>query len=289
MVTASSAAHWSWVGAALALAVAVGCWPARPERHRLAAVLPTDEGGARSWARGLLHRSARVRTSAPLQLTATALLGLALAGPAGALAGSMLGGLWLHRRRVAARRRRTEAELTALVDALGVMTTELRAGAHPANAAADAATSGTAAVHRVLASVATGARLGADVPALLGRYATAEPDLPGELERLAGAWALAERHGVALAELLDAVRADLDARIRLTGQVTAQLAGPKASAAVLAGLPLLGIALGQGIGANPWHVLTATPVGQLLLVVGTALVCAGVTWSGRIMSKAVPE
>ena len=54
-------------------------------------------------------------------------------------------------------------------------------------------------------------------------------------------------------------RHDLDARIRLSGQVTAQLAGPKASAAVLAGLPLLGVALGQGIGANPWHVLTATP------------------------------
>ncbi|GAA5145942.1 hypothetical protein GCM10023321_04590 [Pseudonocardia eucalypti] len=143
-------------------------------------------------------------------------------------------------------------------------------------------------MHRVLNAVAVGARLGAQVPALLARHASGEPVIAADVARLAGCWALAERHGTALADLVDAVRVDLDARQRLAGQVGAQLAGPRATATVLAGLPLLGIALGQGVGANPWHVLSATPAGQALLVLGAGLICAGVTWSGRIMAKAAP-
>lgn len=274
------------MGVALALASAVTCWPAGPGRYRLATLLPRDRGAARPWARRHPRWLAEGATRAVLALAAAAALGGLLAGPAGVVTSTMLGGLGLHRRRAAIRRRHNQAELATLVDALGVLTTELRAGAHPANAAADVA-AGTDA-HRVFASVAVGARLGADVPALLGRHAAAST-IPDELNRVAAAWALAERHGVALAELLDAVRADLDARARLAGQVSAQLAGPKASAAVLAGLPLLGVALGQGIGADPWHVLTATGPGQLLLVTGTALACAGVIWSGWILSKAVPR
>ncbi|MBO0873179.1 MAG: type II secretion system F family protein [Pseudonocardia sp.] len=287
MVNAVPTAHWSWAAVALTLASAVGCWPAGAGRYRLATLLRRDRGAARALARGHRRWLSEGATRAVLAFAVVALLGGLLAGPAGVVASAMLGALGLHRRRAAVRRRHNQAELATLAEALGVMTTELRAGAHPANAAADAA-AGTDAAHRMFASVAVGARLGADVPSLLGRHA-ATSTIPDELNRLAAAWALADRHGVALAELLDAVRADLDARIRLAGQVSAQLAGPKASAAVLAGLPLLGVALGQGIGANPWHVLTATAAGQLLLTTGTALACAGVIWSGRIMSKAVPR
>jgi tight adherence protein B len=286
MVSSLAAMRWSWAGVALMLASAVGCWPAGPGRYRLAALLPQNRRLGRPWVRAHPSLVAGAAARAALAMAAIAVLGGLLAGPAGAVASAMLGGLGLHRRRAAIRRRHNHAELATLMEALGVMTTELRTGAHPANAAAAAA--GTDAAHRVFASVAVGARLGADVPSLLRRNAAAST-IPDELGRLAAAWALAERHGVALAELLDAVRADLDARVRLAGQVSAQLAGPKASAAVLAGLPLLGVALGQGIGADPWHVLTATAPGQLLLITGTALACAGVIWSGRIMSKAVPR
>jgi tight adherence protein B len=58
---------------------------------------------------------------------------------------------------------------------------------------------------------------------------------------------------------------------------------------VLAGLPLLGLALGHAVGANPLRVLSDTSAGQGLLVVGTGLACAGVLWSARLMSRAVPE
>jgi len=45
---------------------------------------------------------------------------------------------------------------------------------------------------------------------------------------------------------------------------------------------LLGIALGQAVGAAPVQLLLGSTAGGLLLVVGTALVCAGLAWSGAI-------
>jgi tight adherence protein B len=64
-------------------------------------------------------------------------------------------------------------------------------------------------------------------------------------------------------------------------------AGPRASAALLAGLPLLALAMGGGIGARPWTVLTTTPVGQVLLVAGVALEAAGLAWSARLVRRAL--
>lgn len=306
VTTHISAAHWP--GVALVLALATVCWPASACRARLGSVLPSGSGGMsgrrRPWAIGAL--SARYRTG-PARYLAVALLatpgGALLGGPGGAVAAGLATALATRQWHAARMRRLRTGELTALLDAVAVMTTELRAGAHPAGAARVAAESaggvggparwwpardgGQSAVGRVLGAVAAGARLGAEVPALLARHALREPVIGAELGRLAAAWALADRHGVTLAELLDAVRADQESRVRLSGQISAQLAGPRSTAAVLAVLPVLGILLGQGIGAGPWRVLTATTPGQLLLVVGTVLTCAGVLWTGRITTGAV--
>lgn len=270
-----------WPTVAASLALALMSWPVRPNRLRLATVLPPP-GVPTDLARRALppHRAAST-------VPAAALLGGLVAGFGGALAATMIGCVVAQQVRATTQQRQARAEVAALLDAVGVIAAELRAGAHPANAA-QAAASGNAAVHRVLTSVALGARLGAQVPALLTRHAAEEPVIIAELTRLAGCWALAERHGAALADLVEAVRVDLEARQRLAGQIGAQLAGPRATASVLAALPLLGVALGQGVGANPWHVLSATPVGQVLLVVGAGLICAGVAWSGRIMAKVAP-
>jgi tight adherence protein B len=305
------------------LASAIEVWPAYPGRSRLAALIPSPAGaragypltGARLSRLVLDPAHGWARVGGPAAALA-GLLGAALGGAGGAAAGVMAGGLAGYRLWSANQRRNQSGELAAMLDAIGVMTSELRAGAHPAVAAEVAsepagypvddspparstparstparATPGQpidgASVRGVLRLIAVAARLGADVPALLRRHASAEPVIGDELSRLAAAWSLAERHGVGLAELLDAVRADLDARTRLANQINAQLAGPRSTAAVLAGLPALGILLGQGIGAQPWRILTGTPIGQALLVLGTALACAGVAWSGRITSRAV--
>ncbi|WP_436493313.1 type II secretion system F family protein [Actinokineospora sp. HUAS TT18] len=111
---------------------------------------------------------------------------------------------------------------------------------------------------------------------------------PGHSARatLTRAWRLATRHGLALADVLDATRADLDHQVRFGRQVRARMAGPRASALMLAVLPVLALLLGESMGAAPIAVLTNTPVGQTLLIVGVALICAGVSWTTRLIGKA---
>ena len=62
-------------------------------------------------------------------------------------------------------------------------------------------------------------------------------------------------------------------------------AGPRSSARLLAGLPLLGLAMGSGVGADPWAVLTTTGSGQALLVAGVLLEVAGIAWTGRLVRR----
>ena len=85
----------------------------------------------------------------------------------------------------------------------------------------------------VLRPAATAAALGDGVPAALEAEAARRPEVARDLRRVAGAWALAEQHGVPLADLLAGVHADLRWRLAYAGRVGAALAGPRATAAVL--------------------------------------------------------
>ena len=101
-------------------------------------------------------------------------------------------------------------------------------------------------------------------------------------------WAIAETRGLALAELLGAVRVDLLGRQRFRQRTEAGLAGARATAAVLAGLPLLGVGLGQLMGASPLSVLFGGGLGGVMLVTGSILLCVGLLWTDRIV-RAVTE
>jgi len=61
----------------------------------------------------------------------------------------------------------------------------------------------------------------------------------------------------------------------------------RTTAAVLAGLPVLGIGLGQLIGADPLHFLLSDGPGGWLLAAGVTLACCGLLWSDRITAGAV--
>ena len=106
---------------------------------------------------------------------------------------------------------------------------------------------------------------------------------------MAQAWSVAERHGIPLADLLARAQQDIRWRVRFTAAVRAQLAGPRATAAVLTALPGLGLGLGQLIGADPIGVLRGGLLGQALLVLGAGLAAAGWLWSERILRAAVPR
>jgi tight adherence protein B len=257
----------------LLTSAALLCWPDARATTRLRAIA------------GHAHRK-RLRRLRPNALTVTlaaATTGWLIAGAGGAVAATLL---TLTIRRQLRTRTDSRDGLTAvdgLAEALRTLVAGLRTGAHPATAAESAAEDAHPQTTATMRAISAAARLDGDLTAI-----AATQSMTPVMHRLATAWQLAQRHGLPLADVLDAVRRDLEQRARFTRQVQARMAGPRSSALALSLLPALGIALGMTIGANPLAVLTSTPLGQALLVVGVALLCAGMTWSARITNRAMP-
>lgn len=183
--------------------------------------------------------------------------------------------------------RRRERELWASSTALDVMVAELRVGADPAaacTAAADeiAIESGgvSARVGEVFRRAAATARLGGSISTA---FAAAD-DLPSR--RIARVTELTERYGLESAVLLDSLRRDLGRRMRFEAHVRSSLAGARATATVLALLPVPGVALGALMGADPFAVLLGPGWSGGLLVVGVVLGCLGLLWSDAITDRA---
>nr|WP_040745019.1 type II secretion system F family protein [Nocardia transvalensis] len=248
------------------------------------AVLP-DAAARRRFARVL----GRVRSAwkVPSRLVFRVGVGLGVAGAAVMGIGPLLAivvvvATVFVRRRQAGSDRRQAAECAALVEGLETVVGELRVGAHPSAAAATAASEVGGSAGRAFAVCSARGRLGGSAAAGLR---DPESVIATELARVADAWQVAERHGLALADLLAAMRADLVSRSRFRARTVAALAGARATAAVLAALPLLGIALGQLIGAAPLQVLLTSGPGTVLLPLGTSLACAGVLWTEVITRK----
>jgi tight adherence protein B len=109
--------------------------------------------------------------------------------------------------------------------------------------------------------------------------------LPAHWERLAVYWQLAQTHGLAIAALMQTAQRDIVERERFSARVDAGLAGARTTAAVLAGLPVMGVVLGQLLGADPVGFLLSGGAGGWLLVVGVALACVGLAWSDRITTR----
>ncbi|OBI75150.1 type II secretion system F family protein [Mycobacterium sp. E740] len=251
----------------------------------LALALLISPGPGRRWAR-MSRRPARRGMRVPvagwlvfglLILTFVAPLGVVIAATVAALSGE------LRRRRRCGQRART-AEAAALEGALDVLVGELRIGAHPVAAFDAAAAETDGAVAASLRSVAARARMGADVPAGL-RDVAGRSVLAAHWQRLAVCWQLAEYHGLAVATLMRTAQRDIVARQRFAAQVHAGMAGARATGTVLAALPLLGVGLGELIGAEPLRFLFSG--GQWLLAGGVTLTCLGVAWADRITGAVV--
>lgn len=259
--------------------LALLCWPPAGAAGRLAALTGRSDRGPR-W-------QPRKRQLATVTALAVALPALVLWGPAVVLALTVLAcaGGWHRRGRAMTRARLAASE--GLAEAVRAMAAELRTGAHPSAAADAAAVDAGPGAAELLRAVAASARLGGDLDAPLAATAAARtPDVDREaVGQLVAAWALAQEHGLPLAGVLDAVRRDVDATVRLGKQIDARMAGPRASAGILALLPLGGVALGEAMGAAPLRVLGTTPAGQVLLVAGSLLVLAGVAWSAALTGR----
>lgn len=194
-------------------------------------------------------------------------------------------GTWYLRDRRRRRSARGRGESRQLETAIDVLVGELRVGAHPATAFAVAADETAGPVAGACRAVAARAGLGADV--VTGLRGVGETSaMPSQWERLAVCWQLAAEHGLAVSALMHAAQRDIAERQRFSEQVRSAMAGARATATILASLPVLSVAMGQLIGARPLAFLLGGGPGGWLLVAGLTLVCAGLLWADRITDRA---
>jgi tight adherence protein B len=269
--------HGEVSGGLALLAAALICWPTR--RMRMA------RGGVRPRARPVrptiwAARALAVATAGGLLVAATT-----LAGPSGFLAAAMLlatAGV-LGRRMLAQRRRRRC--LPDVLRGLRALHRELRTGADPLTAVGGAVEACQGPGARVLRALQQLMRSG-DGDAWLppGEVRGADP-AEHTVEFLRSGWLLSRRHGVAFGRVVSALADELTDQLAADEARRAQLAGPRMSGYVMAALPLMGLLLGAGMGVIPVAVLTGSAVGNLLLVVGVALMCGGLLWSAGIVGR----
>ena len=121
------------------------------------------------------------------------------------------------------------------------------------------------------------------MPGALG-LASREPGAEG-LAAVAACWRVSVDGGAGLASGLDRVEGALRAERDRQEALRAQLAGARSTAVVLALLPLVGLLIGTGLGADPLRVLLHTPVGWGCLVAGAVLESLGLLWCRRIVRE----
>lgn len=202
--------------------------------------------------------------------------------PAVLLAGGVMAAAIAGRLRRGLRDRRRLAEGRAMAAALEVLIGELRVGANPTSAFTTAAAEATGPVKVSLQAVASRAQLGAEVSEGIGEAARTSP-VPAYWNRLGVCWELAAQHGLAISVLMRTAHRDIVDRQRFADRTHAAMAGARATAAILASLPALGILLGQLIGAHPVRFLLGGGAGGAMLVAGITLVAAGLAWADRII------
>ncbi|MCR1785035.1 type II secretion system F family protein [Nocardioides carbamazepini] len=176
-------------------------------------------------------------------------------------------------RALAARRRdRAATEVRRrVVDLCDALRAELAAGQTAAGALDRAATEWP-----LVAPAARAALTGGDVVTALRSLAAT----PGgdSLRVVAAAWQIAHRTGHGLADTLGRVAADLRAGERTRRVVGGELASARATARLLAALPVLALVMGSGAGGDPLRFLFGHPVGLACLAGGLASGYAGLAW-----------
>jgi tight adherence protein B len=128
--------------------------------------------------------------------------------------------------------------------------------------------------------------VGADPAAELRRAASAVAGAEG-LACVAAAWAVAESAGGRVAVVLERLSESMDSEAELRQELDAAMAGPRATMSLLAGLPLLGLVLGQSVGARPLDLLLHRPLGWGLLASAVVLDATGVVVTRAIAVRAL--
>lgn len=172
------------------------------------------------------------------------------------------------------RQRRAKAAVVVaerVAETAEVLAAELGVGLPPGHALSNACESWP-----VLAPVVEAERLGADVPNAWRELSAL--DGAHQLRQVAAAWEVASRTGgglaVALMRVAEGVRAD-----RITARtVGAELASARATARLVAGLPVAALVMGTSEDSQPIAFLLTEAVGLVCLAGGLALALLGLWW-----------
>jgi tight adherence protein B len=259
-----------WLPVALAASAAgLAAGPAGDGARRLAAFAPVSRERAGRLTVGIASAAGLVVLLDPI----VALL--------------VITGLALVRRSVRGRRQHAarQRERIRALDALSMLGADLRVGRSPADAFAAAAEIACGDCAVALAAAGAAARLGGDVASVL--VAEGSP-VASVLRSLAACWQVCSDAGSGLADAVERIERGMRADEEQRRGVAAELAGPRATAQLLAGLPVVGVVLAAALGAHPLHVLLRTPVGLGCLAVGLALDGLGVAWTRRMTERAMP-
>ncbi|MFV2199003.1 type II secretion system F family protein [Nocardiopsis sp. LOL_012] len=171
-------------------------------------------------------------------------------------------------RRGGARRRR------AVIVLCRVLVAELRAGQPPGEALRLSAAEAGPEV--------AGVRDAESMRALADR----DPDL-WPLAYLAACWEVSADTGAGPADVVEALAGELTEHEEQRSEVMARTAGPRTTAIVLGGLPLVGVLMSAGLGGSPLVFLFTTPLGLVCLACGAALDLLGAWWTLRMVRGAV--
>jgi tight adherence protein B len=136
--------------------------------------------------------------------------------------------------------------------------------------------------------VASGGTTADGLRLAVGAWAPANgpPGAKDAVAWLALATDVVERSGAPSAAVYDGMAVGILAELARIDEQEVALAGARTTATLLAGLPLVGAALGFLMGANVVAVLLGTPIGRLCLVVGVTAWVVGRRWTRRLVASA---
>ncbi len=204
-----------------------------------------------------------------------AVVGAAIAGPGGAIAGVVAVPTalrWRNKRVAAQTRRRREKDVE---DSCVALAAELSAGMPPRqalNAVADD-------WPNLFASASRRSEVGGEPTHEL--RASAEQPGAEALVTVAAAWEVSERTGAGLSVVLAAVADSLRAENAVRRESESQLASVRTTARLMAVLPVATLLVFSGGDGSAVDFLTRTPYGLACLVLAGAFVAAGLFWVDR--------
>lgn len=174
-------------------------------------------------------------------------------------------------------------DLESLARVADLLAMTLRSGATPVTAVEVVADEVDEPWAGVLVEVHTLLVAGSPAGPVWQRHAHDRP----ELGALAGAWALSEDLGVALAPSMTTSAQVLRAQVQARRRLEAATSGARATMRMLTLLPLVGLLAGFAFGLTPWEVYGHSPMTMASALVGLGLTALGWAICRWVLARAV--